>query len=116
LGAPQIPASDIADRIAVLSRSPFRDQVVRILSCAPSDGAIVELAEKHPDRWGQLLALVARLGGYNEKLELEGTLTQKISGLSDAELLAAIRQSESSFDILSNDTSTKSLESHELTE
>jgi len=110
--APQIPVATIAERVAVLSRSPFRDQVARILNCAPTDEAIVALAEKNPDRWGQLLAIVARLGGYTEKLEVEGTLVHTVNALSDAELAAKIAAFDqllaTSFDCKLNVDSPKS--------
>lgn len=48
------------------------------------------IAEKNPDRWAQMLAIVARLGGYNDKLEVEGSITTRASQLSDAELEALI--------------------------
>ncbi len=88
--APQIPADTIARNIAILSRSPFRDKVAEILLNGPSAGAIGALAEKNPDRWGQLLAILARLAGYTEKLEVEGTLTHRIEDLSDAQLEAEL--------------------------
>ena len=98
MGDPQIPPSTIAERIQALNRSPFRELVSVLLDNAPSQGAIVALAEKNHDRWGQLLAIVARLGGFNEKLEVEGTLTHSISSLSDAELADKIAALNHSFD------------------
>ncbi len=106
--APRIPADTIAQSIANLSRSPFRDKVAQILACGPSDGAIVALAEKNPDRWGQLLAMLARLGGYTDKLEVEGSITHRIDGLSDAQLEAEIEAFEASLDVVSKRQSRNS--------
>ena len=50
----------------------------------------MDLAERNPDRWGQLLAIVARLAGYSDKLEVEATIQARISTMSDAELTAQI--------------------------
>ena len=82
---------EIAEKIAQLSRSPFREQAARILACAPTGGALVDLAERNPDRWGQLLAIVARLAGYSDKLEVEASIQAKISCMSDAELAQQIQ-------------------------
>lgn len=88
--APRTPEESIKEQIQALSRKPFRDLVVTALASSPTQGAIEALAEKHPDRYGQYLAIVARLGGFNERLEVEGSLTTTISTLSDAELAARV--------------------------
>lgn len=90
MNAPRYDPVDVAAKIAALSRSPFRDKVVQFLVNGPSDGAIACLAERNPDRWAQALAIVARLGGFNEHLTIEGTLTHRIEALSDVELDAEI--------------------------
>lgn len=64
--------------------------LARLLDNAPSDEAIAGQAERNPDRWAQTVALIARLGGFNEKLEVEGSITHKINDLSDAELQSRI--------------------------
>lgn len=88
--APQLDPAIVAEQVNVLSRAPFRAVLARLLANSPSDGAIAAQAEAHPDRWGQTVALIARLGGFNDKLEVEGTLTHRVESLSDAELHAAI--------------------------
>jgi hypothetical protein len=102
MGAPQIDPATIAQQLANLSRSPFRDQVLKFLINAPSDQAIAFLAEKNPDRWAQALAIVARLGGYNEKLEVEASVSMSINAMSDAELAAEIAALKPSLDGSSN--------------
>ena len=84
---PQYDNAGLLEALENRSRGPFRALLARVLGSAPSEEAIATLAEKHPDRYGQLLAIVARTAGYTEKLEVEGTFTQRIQDLSDAELL-----------------------------
>lgn len=73
-----------------LSRGPFRDLLADFLSCAPSADDIKRAAMKSPDRWAQALAIVAKLSGYHERLEVEGTA--RISTMSDAEIEAKLQE------------------------
>ncbi len=88
--APMIPVEQIREQLESLSRRPFRTVLARLLDCAPSEEAMIAQAEKNPDRWGQTVALLARLSGYNERLEVEGSLTMRVADLSDAELTAQL--------------------------
>lgn len=101
--SPQLDPKLTQDQINSLSRQPFRVLLARFLVAAPTEGAIAEQAEKHPDRWAQSTAIVARLGGFNEKLEVEGSLSLSIQGLSDAQLLAEIAANQATLDIQSSD-------------
>ena len=83
---PRYKPEELREHLNSLHRGPFRELLARFLECGPSEEAITEQAEKHPDRWAQSLAIVARLGGFNEKLEVEGTLTHKVADMSDLEL------------------------------
>ncbi len=76
--------------IDVLSRAPFRRLLARIMAHAPSDEALETIAERNPDRWAQTATQIARLGGYNERLEVEGSLNVSIQELSDSELVAQL--------------------------
>ena len=87
---PQYSASEIENELENLSRRPFRRFLARLLANAPTDQAIADQAEKHPDRWGQTSAMFARMSGYTDKLEVEGSLNLKIQGLSDSELEAEL--------------------------
>ena len=102
MAAPQLDPEEIARQLNAMNRQPFRDLLARFLRCAPSDEAIERLAERNPDRYAQALAIVGRLGGFNEKLELEGTLTHNLSQLSDAELLARMASLQGQLDMQSN--------------
>jgi hypothetical protein len=74
-----------------------------VIESAPSPEAISSLAERQPDRWGQLLALVGRLAGYTEKLEAEVSISTKINEMSDAELLAEASRLKAALDIESSE-------------
>lgn len=88
---PKLTSDEIREHLENSSRGPFRELLARFLTCAPSDEAIAEQAEKHPDRWSQCLAIVSRLSGYTEKLEVEGNIVHDISKLSDLELTLLIK-------------------------
>ena len=100
--SPKLDGSLIAAELENLSRGPFRRILAKLLECAPSDTAITSQAEKNPDRWAQTVALIARLGGYNEKLEVEGSLNLKVQQLSDSELLALLSEYQGALDNQSN--------------
>ena len=101
--APQLGHTEIHEQLENLSRRPFRALLARILACAPSDEAIQALAERSPDRWGQFLSLASKPAGYNDKLEVEGSIALKINDLSDAELLAQISANRAVLDMQSSE-------------
>lgn len=74
------------------SREPFQELLATILQCKPSVEALKAHAEKSPDRWSQTLSIVAKLAGYNDKLEIEGSLVARAVSMSDAELDLLIAQ------------------------
>lgn len=73
-----------------LSRGPFRDILAEFLSCAPSANDIRHAAMKSPDRWAQAVAIIAKLSGYHERLEVEGVA--RVTQMSDAELEAKVME------------------------
>lgn len=87
---PALDQAEVRKHLQQQNRQPFRDLLALVLDCHPSSTAMKGIAEKNPDRWAQMLAIVARLGGYNDKLEVEGSITTRASQLSDAELEALI--------------------------
>ena len=50
-------------------------------------------AERHPDRWGQLVTMVAKLAGYHERLEVESSHSVALRQLSDSELMGRLQES-----------------------
>lgn len=89
--APQMDPEAIRENIDALSRDPFREQLATWLQAAPQGDSIEEWANRHPDRWAQGLAIVGRLAGFSDKLEVEGTI-QHVHELSDAEIIQRVQQ------------------------
>ena len=77
---------EIALALEAKSRQPFREILARILDAEPTPEAMREFAKKSPDRWAQAIAIFGRLGGFNDKLEVESTVLLDVSRMSDAEL------------------------------
>jgi hypothetical protein len=75
---------EVRAELGALSRAPFRRILEDFLAAAPSTQAVAKAATKSPDRWAQSLSIIAKLGGYHEKLEIEGTA--RIHALSDVEI------------------------------
>lgn len=90
---PQLDGDMIAAHVANLSRAPFRDLLMRLLEAEPSVEAVQAYAERHPDRWGQLVTMVAKLAGYHERLEVESSHSVALRQLSDSELMGRLGDS-----------------------
>ncbi len=89
---PKLDGDMIAAHVANLSREPFRDLLTRLLECEPDPEKVKAYAEKYPDKWGQLVTMVARLGGYNERLEVANSHVVALAQLSDSELMARLQE------------------------
>lgn len=94
MNTPQTSYDEILEQLQNKSRRPFEALLARILACAPSDEALRALAERSPDRWGQLTSVVSKPAGYNDKLEIEGSVVHKISDMSDLQLQEEIAKSQ----------------------
>ena len=86
--ARRLDPKTIEQHIAALHREPFREALARIMQAEPSVEDMKAFAMKHPDRWGQLVAIMARAGGYTDKLITETNFYIQIAQMSDAELEA----------------------------
>lgn len=87
------------ERLRSFDRDDFRGELARALSIAPGRKALRRFANKAPDRWGQLVAILSRLSGFNEQIEVKvkgslltyaADLEQRSDGELDA-MLAALR-------------------------
>ena len=87
---PKLDPEKVREQIDNLSRAPFRDALAKILGAMPSEEAISAQAERYPDRWAQLCTMIAKLSGYSEKLDIQGSVVQQIQQLSDSELEARL--------------------------
>ena len=87
--AEKISSEELYEQIQALSPEPFRDLLTRVLNAEPSQEALQAFADKHPDRWGQLVAIVAKPAGYSDKdrSRTEVNVYAQINQMSDAELL-----------------------------
>lgn len=83
-----LPSREVLrEQFEQLSRSPFKDELARIMLFAPKNSALMRFANKNPDRWGQLVAMFSRMSGYTEKLvETRSTILMAIHEMSDAEI------------------------------
>ncbi len=87
---PRLDGRAVAAHIDQLSREPFRDLLMRLLEAEPDPEKMKAYAEKYPDKWGQLVTMVARLGGYNERLEVANSHVVALAQLSDSELMGRL--------------------------
>jgi hypothetical protein len=75
-----------------MSRQPFRDALATLLGCSPSEDAIKAFAERFPDRWAQAVAIMGRLSGYHEKLQVDTNMLSEIQNLSDSQLMTRLQE------------------------
>lgn len=87
---PRLSEKAINAHIDGLSRKPFRDMLKRLLQAEPSLEAVRQYGERCPDRYGQLVTMIAKLAGYHEKLEVNHSHAVAVSQMSDQELYGAL--------------------------
>jgi hypothetical protein len=90
-GQPGTLAVRIRAEMEARYRDHFCNLLAKYLVAAPSVEAIRAFAQKHPDRWVHGLAMLARLAGYSDRLEIQTGLVPDLSHLSDAELELRVR-------------------------
>ena len=90
---PKLSGKAVSAHIDALSREPFRDVLKRLLGAEPSVEAVQAYAERHPDRWGQLVTMIGKLAGYHERLEVESSHSVALRQLSDSELMGRLQDS-----------------------
>lgn len=87
--------SQVLTEIENYSRQPFQRTLAAMLGCEPTPEKIKRFADKWPDRWGQLVAIFARLSGFSEKTEVVNVnVLTVIKNASDSELLEKISELE----------------------
>lgn len=93
---PRLNAEEVWAHLHTLSREPFQALLADVLESGPSREEIRAAAKKAPDRWGQLVAIFARLSGYAERQEVNHSHRHLhlIASMSDAELLAELCQAD----------------------
>ncbi len=100
---PQLDGDEIAGAISRLSREPFQEVLTHLLEARPDREAVHQFAKRYPDRWAQAVAILARLGGYHDKLEVETNITVNLSRLSDMELMERLAETDEKLAALGDD-------------
>ena len=83
----RIPESSISAALHARSREPFTDVLTALIGARPDPKALKFFADRYPHKWAQAIAIFAKLAGYHDKMEVEGTIALDIFGMSDAELM-----------------------------
>jgi hypothetical protein len=87
--------SSLPDRETVLrqllarQRDPFVEELARWLGVNLTEAELRSFAVKSPDRWSQGIAILGRLAGYTDKLEIR-TEFASLDAMSDGELEAEV--------------------------
>lgn len=81
-------AKKLLKRIETQAVSPFQEELSKALSAGPTEASIKKFANKHPDKWAQMLIMLGKMSGYSEKSEhtVNNNIFVKIANCSDAEL------------------------------
>jgi hypothetical protein len=82
----RMSAVEIEASIRTNNREPFQELLALLLEAAPNRESIQQFANKYPDRWVRMVAMLARLCGYAENATFNPSIATQISQLSDAEL------------------------------
>src|SRR5262249_42156173 len=85
---------EIEADIEHLSRRPFQQCLTDLMEAKPAIEDLKKFSSKSPDRWSQAAAIMGRLSGYSEKLQVDVTsnIHVWIQNASDAELLAELQR------------------------
>jgi hypothetical protein len=70
-------------------RDPFVEELARWLNVGLTEAELRTFAVKSPDRWSQGIAILGRLAGYTDKLEIR-TEIASLDAMSDGELEAEL--------------------------
>ena len=77
----------LEESIRLLNRDPFRDELARLIGCAPTESKLKAFAAKHPDKWANMIKIFGSLAGYQEKTTTaETNIYMQINTLPDSEL------------------------------
>lgn len=93
--AAELDPDELEELFSSLSRQPFVQELSRFVAANPSRAKIREFAEKYPDRWAQGVAIMARLAGFSDKVDVSVSgLVQHVRALSDIDLDKRLREIE----------------------
>ena len=85
---PLVDVDQVKSDIQTLSREPFRDELARLLNCAPDKDSLILFANKHPDKWAQSINVLSKLSGYQDNTAPIGdtNIYMQINQLPDSSL------------------------------
>ena len=86
--------------IQELSKAPFRQILAEMLGCKPDLKSLQDFANRQPDRWAQSVAIMAKNAGYESKHTVEHNFSLVIGKMSDAQLFAELRKTETELEKL----------------
>ena len=82
-----ISGGEVAAALEARSREPFTQALAELMACKPSLEVLYRFANSAPHRWVQAVAVLARLVGYHDKLEVKGDMSfAALNRMSDMEL------------------------------
>ncbi len=90
----RLSGNEIAAALKAGSREPFRELLEVFLKAAPTSEEVAEVARRAPDRYVQGVTMLAKLGGYHEKMQVDHNHTHKVMALmqmSDSQLMARLQ-------------------------
>ncbi len=85
---------EIAAALKAGSREPFREILEIFLDAAPNAEEVAVAARRAPDRYVQAVTMLAKLGGYHEKMQVDHNHSHKVMALmqlSDSQLMARLQ-------------------------
>lgn len=78
---------NVREKVLVLNREPFREELGRMMECSPTDANIRAFAKRHPDKFYGMMRNVAALAGYHDKTaNTETNIYMQINTLPDSQL------------------------------
>ena len=77
--------AQITEHLQNFRRDPFQNELAKLLNNSPSPGSIQKFSNKSPDRWAQSIAIMAKIAGFHERLEVDVKF-KPLSSLADSEL------------------------------
>lgn len=85
-------AEHLRAQLQLYDRTPFIDVLTVFMQCHPSEDAILNFADKYPDKWAQAFSQIAKTAGFTEKKELSVDVLIGIRELSDSAIEDKLRE------------------------
>ena len=98
----------IAENIEALNRSPFQDELVKLLGCSPTEDQLKAFAAKHPQHFYNSIKVLSSLAGFQDKVaSTENNIYLQINTLSDSKLNEELSKVMEQINKISADTEDK---------